>query len=284
GVPGAADGLRLHPGRAGGAGRPAAVRCDAGGPGLRGSRVAVIGAILLVGGQGTRLRPLTVTTPKPLLPAAGVPFLLHPLSRLGAAGIRDAVLATSYRAELFEATFGPAAGGGRREAGGPRLSYAGEQAPWGTGGGIRHALDRLSADTVLVLNGDQLSGLDLAAVLAAHADRDADVTLHVAPVEDARPYGSVVLDGDGRVLALHEKSARPVSNLVNAGCYVFRRAVLEKIPAGRPVSVEREVFPELIAAGARVFGYVSAAYSLDIGTPAAFVQASVDLVTGVAPT
>ncbi len=129
-----------------------------------------------------------------------------------------------------------------------------------------------------------MSGLDLTALLATHADNDADVTLHLVKVADPRAFGSVPTGPDGRVKAFLEKTENPPTDQINAGCYVFKRSVIEDIPAGRVVSVERETFPGLLAAGARVFGHVDSTYWLDLGTPAAFVRGSADLVTGVAPT
>ena len=222
-------------------------------------------AIVLVGGQGTRLRPLTLTAPKPMLPTAGVPFLTHLLSRVRAAGVRRVVLSTSYRAEVFADHFGSGA------ALGLELDYVTEAEPLGTGGGIRNVLDRVGSEHVLVFNGDVLSGVDLQKLVATHRDGGADVTLHLTRVEDPRAFGSVPTDGGGRVQAFLEKSPEPVTDQVNAGCYVFRRPVLAGIPAGRAVSVERETFPGLLAAGATVLGYVDSTYWLDLGTPASFV-------------
>ena len=234
-------------------------------------------AILLVGGQGTRLRPLTLTTPKPMLPVAGVPFVTHQLARLAAAGFDHVVLATSYRAEVFERHFGDGA------ALGMRLSYVVEQAPLGTGGAIRNAAAALDPgdDPVVVQNGDVLSGHDLAAQVGAHRAAAAAVTLHLVTVDDARAYGCVPTDASGRVLAFYEKMPAPVSQQINAGCYVLDRAVIDGIPADVVVSVERETFPSLLAAGVLVVGVVDDSYWLDVGTPAAYVQASVDIVTGV---
>ncbi|MDQ6649637.1 MAG: NDP-sugar synthase [Actinomycetota bacterium] len=237
-------------------------------------------AIVLVGGQGTRLRPLTITTPKPMLPTAGVPFLAHLLSRARDAGVDHVVLSTSYRAEVFESYFGTGS------ALGLEIDYVTEVEPLGTGGGIRNVAGALRGDDVLVFNGDVLSGVDLRSLVAAHRDTDADVTLHLTEVADPRPFGLVPLDDDGRVTAFLEKpttAAEIVTNRVNAGCYVFDPAVLAAIPAGRPVSVERETFPGLLASGALVRGYVDASYWLDLGTPAAFVRGSADLVLGHAP-
>ncbi len=237
-------------------------------------------AIVLVGGQGTRLRPLTIVTPKPMLPTAGVPFLAHQICRLAGAGLRRIVLATAYLPDAFTGHFGDGA------AYGVELDYVTEERPLGTGGAIRNAVDRLRGgpdEPVVVLNGDVLSGHDLSAQLTRHAERDADVTLHLTAVENPRAFGAVPVDESGRVTAFLEKTPRPVTNRVNAGCYVFRRRVLERIPAGRPVSVERETFPGLLAEGFVVIAHDQQAYWLDVGTPAAYVRGSADLVLGRLP-
>ncbi|MCF1593469.1 nucleotidyltransferase family protein [Streptomyces muensis] len=237
-------------------------------------------AILLVGGQGTRLRPLTSHIPKPLLPVAGVPFLTHQLARAAAAGVTRIVFATSYLAELFEDEFGD---GSRL---GLELEYVVEETALGTGGAIRNATERLRSapgEPVLVFNGDILSGVDLAALRDGHRASGADVTLHLKRVADPRAFGLVPTDAEGRVQAFLEKPQTPeeiTTDQINAGCYVFTRSVLDRIPAGRVVSVERETFPELLASGAHVRGVVDDAYWLDLGTPAAFVQGSADLVRG----
>ncbi|RJL30490.1 sugar phosphate nucleotidyltransferase [Bailinhaonella thermotolerans] len=234
-------------------------------------------AILLVGGQGTRLRPLTVTTPKPLLPTAGVPFLAHQLTRARRFGVRHVVFATCYQASMFEEAFGDGS------AFGLTLSYVTEDEPLGTGGAIRNAAGRLTcgpADPVLVLNGDILSGHDIAAQLALHRERDAAVTLHLTEVEDPSRFGCVPIDGDGKVTAFLEKTPNPVTNRINAGCYVFRRSVIDEIPYGQVVSVERETFPGLIEGGATVLGYADSTYWLDVGTPEAYVKGSRDVVLG----
>ncbi len=236
-----------------------------------------VDAVILVGGQGTRLRPLTLSAPKPMLPTAGVPFLTHLLSRIRQAGIEHVVLGTSYQAETFSEYFGDGAGFGLR------IDYVTEEFPLGTGGAIRNTYDHLDADTVLVFNGDILSGVDLHALLRTHADTAADVTLHLVKVADPRAFGSVPTDPDGRVLAFLEKTESPTTDQINAGCYVFRKHVIADIPAGRVVSVERDTFPALLAAGAAVRGHIDSSYWLDLGTPAAFVRGSADLVQGLAP-
>jgi mannose-1-phosphate guanylyltransferase len=240
-------------------------------------------AVIVAGGFGTRLRPLTTRRPKHLLEVGGVPFLVHQIARLAAAGVGHVVLATSYRAELFR----PVLGDGDRW--GVRLDYVQEGEPLGTAGAIRNVAGALGDDPdapVVILNGDILSGHDLPAQLAdfarPRAGHPVDVSLHLVTVPDARPFGCVPTDEDGRVTGFVEKSEHPVTDQVNAGCYVFRRAVVEEIPPGRVVSVERETFPELVARGALVVGYVESAYWRDVGTPQALVAASRDLVLGVA--
>ncbi|MBA3619906.1 MAG: NDP-sugar synthase [Acidothermales bacterium] len=240
-------------------------------------------AVVLVGGQGTRLRPLTLSTPKQLLPVAGVPLIAHLLARLRVAGVEHVVLATSYRAELFAAALGDGS------AFGLELEHVTEAKPLGTGGGVRGVVDRLRAgpdEPVLVLNGDVLSATDPAALVEAHRAAAADVTLELVRVPDPRAFGLVPTEPSGRVTAFLEKPERAediVTDQVNAGCYVFRRRVLDRIPAGRPVSVERETFPELLRSGARLHGVVTGAYWRDLGTPADYVRGSCDVVLGAAP-
>jgi mannose-1-phosphate guanylyltransferase len=236
-------------------------------------------AIIVAGGQGTRLRPLTVNGPKHLLPLAGVPFVVHQLAKLADAGVTRVVLATSYHADQFE----PELGDGARW--GVELVYVTESQPLGTAGAIRHATSQLDArpeDPVVILNGDILSGHDLAGQLAYHRRRRADVTLHLVEVDDARPYGSVPTDADGNVADFLEKSPDPDCRQINAGCYVFSRRVIDEIPAGRVVSVERETFPALLAAGRAVSGFLDDSYWLDVGTPAALCLGSSDVVRGIA--
>lgn len=234
-------------------------------------------AVILVGGLGTRLRPLTLSAPKPMLPTAGVPFLTHLILRLREAGIGHIVLGTSFKAEVFEKHFGD----GRSLD--VELEYVVETEALGTGGGIRNVADTLRGDTVLALNGDNLVGVDLDALMASHRERDADVTLTLTRVEDPRAFGCVPTDPDGRVTAFLEKDPNPVTDQINAGLYVFRRSVIDDIPAGRPVSVEKETFPGLLASGAAVYGYQHSGYWRDFGTPADFVAGSADLVLGRAP-
>jgi mannose-1-phosphate guanylyltransferase len=235
-------------------------------------------AIVLVGGKGTRLRPLTLSAPKPMLPTAGVPFLTHLLSRIRAAGIGHVILGTSYQAEVFSEHFGDGA------ALGLELEYVVEDEPLGTGGAIGNVRHLLRGDTAMIFNGDILTGCDLTGLLDEHRRSGADVTLHLTTVEDPRAFGCVPTDGDGRVTAFLEKDPNPVTDQINAGTYVFSRAVVEAIPSGRPVSVEHETFPGLLADGKRLTGYLDTSYWRDLGKPADFVAGSADLVRGIAPT
>lgn len=234
-------------------------------------------AILLVGGLGTRLHPLTKSTPKPMLNVAGVPFIEHQIVRAREAGVSEIVLATSFMAELFQPYFGDGSKFGIS------IKYSIESEALGTGGAIRFASRMLSGSgPVVIFNGDVLSGHDLAGQIASHNERAAEVTLYLTTVADARAYGAVELDAD-RVIAFNEKMEKPPTNTINAGCYIFNRDIFDQIPTGKVVSVERETFPHLLAENHRVLGFVDDAYWLDIGTPIALVKASQDLVLGRVP-
>jgi mannose-1-phosphate guanylyltransferase len=230
-------------------------------------------AILLVGGFGTRLMPLTKNTPKPMLTVAGVPVTEHQIAMAKSAGITEIVLATSYLSEVFIPYFGDGSKWGIK------IKYAVEKEPLGTGGAIRNAAQLLdSKESIVVLNGDVLSSHNLKEQINQHEAHNADVTLHLTQVEDARAFGCVPTDEEGRVTAFLEKMENPVTNQINAGCYVFNPRVISSIPLDTVVSVERETFPQLVASGAKVFGYVECAYWLDIGTPRALLKASIDIV------
>jgi len=234
-------------------------------------------AILLVGGFGTRLRPLTNHRPKPMLPIASLPVTEHQLAMAKRAGIKRIVLATSYMSEVFIPYFGDGSKWGME------IKYAVEKEPLGTGGAIRNAAKELSGDSqVVIFNGDVLSSHNLKGQLDLHINSGADVTLHLTPVEDARAYGCVPTDSEGRVTAFLEKMDNPITNSINAGCYVFDKSVIDSIPENEVISVERETFPQLIEAGKKVMGFVEKAYWLDIGTPNALLKGSRDLVTGLA--
>lgn len=229
--------------------------------------------ILLVGGLGTRLKPLTNESPKPMLPVAGLPVTEHQILAAKRAGIHTLVLATSYLAEVFTPYFGDGSKWGIN------IRYAVEKQPLGTGGAIRNAAQQLDGDEpIVIVNGDVLSRHSIADQIAFHQEKKADVTLHLIEVDDARAFGCVPTDSEGRVTAFLEKMENPVTKFINAGCYVFSPDIINEIPLGSVVSVERETFPSLIAQNRPVFGYKQAAYWLDVGTPAALFQGSRDLV------
>ena len=233
--------------------------------------------ILLVGGLGTRLMPLTRHTPKPMLPVAGLPVTEHQLAMAKNAGITTVVLATSYLSEVFIPYFGDGSKFGMK------LLYAVEREPLGTGGAIRNAADLLGRDeSIVIFNGDVLSSHNLRGQIQFHEENDADATLHLTQVEDARAYGCVPTDSNKRVTAFLEKMENPPTNTINAGCYVFSPSVIDEIAPHTVVSIERETFPHLVSSGKRVFGYLDQSYWLDIGTPKALMQGSRDLVSGVA--
>lgn len=240
-------------------------------------------AVLLVGGQGTRLRPLTINTPKPMLPVAGVTCTEHQIARAREAGVTRVILGTSYKAEVFQQAFGD---GSRL---GVELVYVVEEQPLGTGGAIRNAAPYLNSgpdDPVLIFNGDVLSGLDINRLVQRWRDAQADVALYLTRVQDPRSYGLVPTNEVGRVIAFLEKPATPeeiVTDQINAGCYVFKRSLIDSIPQGRAVSVERETFPQLLESDHYIIGVADPGYWLDLGTPLSFVKGSCDLVRGIAP-
>lgn len=229
-------------------------------------------AILLVGGMGTRMQPLTFDTPKPMLPLLGRPITEHQILKAKAAGITEIVLATSYLADVFIPYFG------NGEKFGIKISYAVEESALGTGGAIANAAKLLTSDgPVMIFNGDVLSNHSLEAQMASHLKNSADVTLYLTEVADARAFGVVELDGE-RIATFNEKMENPPTKIINAGCYIFDKSVIDEIPAKTVVSVERETFPALLGRGARVFGFVDNSYWLDIGNPGALLKATRDLI------
>ena len=233
--------------------------------------------ILLVGGMGTRLMPLTRDTPKPMLPLAGLPVTEHQILAAKRAGITTIVLATSYLSEIFTPYFGD----GSRW--GIKIAYAVEETPLGTGGAIKNGAAALnlpagSDEPIVIFNGDVISSHNLAKQIQEHIAHRADVTLHLTHVKDARAYGCVPVDEDGRVSAFLEKMDNPITNTINAGSYVFHPSVIDTIAANTVVSVERDVFPALVTAGKKIYGYIEDSDWLDIGTPAALLAGSKHLV------
>ena len=233
-------------------------------------------AVVLVGGEGTRLRPLTLTTPKQMLPVMEQPMIERVLGQLAAHGIEEAVLSLGYRPDAFINAYPEGS------AGGVRLSYAVEPEPLDTAGAIRFAADHAGIEeTFVVVNGDVLTDLDITALIDFHGDHGAEATISLTPVDDPSSYGVVPTDSQGRVEAFIEKPPRDEvpTNLINAGTYVLEPQVLARIPKGRRVSIERETFPSLVEARS-LFALGSDVYWIDTGTPASYLRAHLDLLVG----
>lgn len=234
-------------------------------------------AIVLVGGFGTRLRPLTLRAPKQMLPVGPVTMLERVVAKLGEHGVDEVVLSMGYQPDAFTSEFPDGI------CSGVRLVYAVEPEPLDTAGAIAFAASAAGLDErVLAVNGDVLTDLDVAALWQRHAELGGEATIALTPVEDPSRYGVVPIDDDGRVEAFIEKPdpGTAPSNWINAGTYVLEPSVIESIPRDRKVSIERETFPALVERGA-LFGVQSDAYWIDAGTPAAYLQANLDLLDGV---
>jgi mannose-1-phosphate guanylyltransferase len=230
-------------------------------------------ALVLAGGEGTRLRPLTLTTPKPVLPLAGRPFLTFMLEWLHGHGVEEAILSLGFLSDAVHAVLGDIQSG-------MRLRYVHEDEPLGTAGPVRLAADEgILAERFFVLNGDVLNDMDLTAQLQQHERTGAAGTLALIEVDDVSSYGVVPTDDEGRVLEFREKAPGPApTNRINAGAYVLERSVVDLIPAGRAVSFEREIFPQMVGNG--LYGYAAEAYWIDIGTPERYLEATWDLLAG----
>jgi mannose-1-phosphate guanylyltransferase len=233
-------------------------------------------AVVLVGGFGTRLRPLTNTVPKSMLPVAHVPLIVRHIGQLERGGVDHVTLALGFLPEPFVQAFPD----GR--CGGVRLDYAIEPEPLDTAGAVRFAAEHAGIDeTFVVTNGDVLTDLSIADLVATHRRQDAEATIHLIAVEDPSAFGVVELEPSGRIVRFVEKPAPGTepSNLVNAGTYVLEPSVLDRIPLGTPTSIERETFPAVAAAG-RFYSLATDDYWIDAGRPELFRQANLDLVNG----
>lgn len=234
-------------------------------------------AVILVGGEGTRLRPLTSTVPKPVVPLVDRPFISYMLEWLGRHGIDDVIMSCGFLATSVRNVLGDGS------AYGIRLRFVEEPDPRGTAGALKYAESMLD-ERFLMLNGDVLTDIDLTGQIAQHARTGAMATLALVPVEDPSTYGLVHLQDDRAVRDFLEKPSSDMidTNLISAGAYVLEREILELVPAGRNVSIEREVWPRLIGAG--LYGFPSESYWLDIGTPARYLQGTFDILEGIVQT
>jgi mannose-1-phosphate guanylyltransferase len=235
-------------------------------------------ALILAGGEGTRLRPLTSTLPKPVIPLVGRPFIGYMIEWLRGHGVDDVILSCGFMAEGVRSVLGDGADHG------VRLRYVDEPEPLGTGGALKFA-EELLDERFFMLNGDVLTDMDLTAQLDQHERTRARATLALIAVEDPSAYGLVRRAPDHSVTEFLEKpsAAEIDTNLVNAGAYVLERTVLDAMPpAGTNVSIEREVFPALVGEG--LYGYESGGYWLDIGTPERYLQGTFDILEGIVST
>lgn len=233
-------------------------------------------AVVLVGGFGTRLRPLTLTTPKPMLPVGHVPIIERLVDNLAKGGVKDVTLALGFKPEPFIEAFPTG------ECNGVTLHYAVEPEPLDTAGAIKFAAEYSGIDdTFVVANGDVLTDLDIAALVDFHREHAAEATIHLIGVDDPSAFGVVAVDADGRVERFVEKPAPSTapSNQINGGTYVLEPSVLARIPSGRRVSIERETFPAVVVDG-RLFAMATDDYWLDAGNPELYLQANLDLLRG----
>jgi mannose-1-phosphate guanylyltransferase len=238
----------------------------------------LVQAIVLVGGEGTRLRPLTYGTPKPMVPIMNVPFLARTLERLFEAGIRDVILPAGYMPQAIVEYFGD---GSRLDM---KITYVIEETPLGTAGAIKNVEEHITG-RFFVLNGDVLTSLDLRAMLQYHEEKGGIGTLHLIPVDDPSAFGCVVHDKSGLVSAFIEKPPRDdaPTNEINAGTYLLELEILKAIPAGRNVSIERETFPQIIADGKKLYAYTTNDYWIDVGRPEQYLAAHRDILSGAMP-
>jgi mannose-1-phosphate guanylyltransferase len=232
-------------------------------------------AVVLVGGAGTRLRPITYRTPKPLLPIANVPFVERQLAWLARYGVDEVVLSLGYLPDRFVEHFAD------ETFGDMKLRFVVEHEPLGTAGGIRFAAEGIE-ERIVVCNGDVLTDLDLSAFVAFHESRGGSATISLTRVEDPSAFGVVPTRSDGEVIAFVEKPPREQAptNWINAGTYVLEPSVLASIPPRLNVSIERETFPRMLERPGRLYAMRSEGYWLDIGTPGKYFEAQVDVLAG----
>jgi D-glycero-alpha-D-manno-heptose 1-phosphate guanylyltransferase len=223
-------------------------------------------AAILAGGLGTRLRPAVGDRPKVLAQVQARPFLCILLDQLELAGIKKVVLLTGYRSSEIRESLGT-------QYGGMTLAYSAEPAPLGTAGALRHALPLVPSELILLLNGDSFCDLELSSLVSEHARRQADMSLTLTHVADANRFGQVEFAGDGRLTRFAEKCASNTAGWINAGVYVLSRTLVESIPDGRVVSLEKELLPNWVQQR-HVFGFKATGRFLDIGTPASYAEAA----------
>ncbi|MEP6756817.1 MAG: NDP-sugar synthase [Chthonomonadales bacterium] len=237
--------------------------------------------IIIAGGLGTRMRPLTYSRPKHLLPVANRPFLEYQIELMKSHGIDEIVFATNYFADLIEAQFGDGS------CYGLKMKYALEDRPLGTAGAVRNASKELPNETIIVFNGDILTDFNLGELIQFHNDRNAEATIALRPVNRPHAFGALSMDETGRVTNWHEPTEEEKKavaaykgeksdeiDYINAGIYILAPELVASIPTDRPVSVERETYPSLIRSGAGIYGYAPTGFWLDIGHPSQYLAAN----------
>jgi mannose-1-phosphate guanylyltransferase len=231
-------------------------------------------AVILAGGEGTRLRPLTFLNPKPMLPLVNRPFMENFILWLKSHGIKDIIFSIGYLPEAFKNYFGDGSGFG------VKITCIEEKEPLDTCGGVKNVEKYLDNSSFMVFNGDILSSLDLTAMAAFHREKKSDITISLTSVEDPTSYGLVPIDDEGRVIEFLEKPKKDeiITNLVNAGIYIIEPHIMELVPKGEKYSFERELFPDVLNEGYGVYGFVSNSYWLDVGTPEKYLMAHRDIL------
>ena len=235
--------------------------------------------VILAGGKGTIMRPLTNLTPKPMLPLINKPFMEYFITRLKSFGINEIILSTGYLPDFFNSYFGDGSKFG------VKLVCVTESTPLGTCGAVKNVEKYLGNEAFMVFNGDVLTTINLKNMISFHKSKNADITISLAPVEDPSAYGLVPLDNDSRVKEFLEKPSidEITTNLINAGTYIIEPHILGHVPAGENYSFERELFPKILKLGYKIFGFVTNDYWLDVGTPDKYMIAHMDILDGKVP-
>jgi len=230
--------------------------------------------VILAGGKGTRMRPLTYYTPKPMLPLITRPFMEYFILRLKQYGIDEIILSTGYLPDAFNNYFG------NGKDFGVRLTYVTEKEPLGTCGAVKNVEKYLDNETFFVFNGDILTSINLKSMISFHKSKKSDITISLAPVEDPTAYGLVPVDKNSRVKEFLEKPSMEEinTNLINAGTYIIEPHILGHVPQGENYSFERELFPKVLNLGYNIFGFVFNGYWLDVGTPEKYMSAHYDIL------
>ncbi len=231
-------------------------------------------AVILVGGKGTRLRPITYLNPKPMLPLVNRPFMHNFINWVKSHGLNDIIFSTGYLPAVFREYFGDGSKFGTN------IKYVVEDKPLGTCGAVKNVEKHLGRRPFMVFNGDILTSLNLTEMMDYHKQKGADITISLTPVDDPSAYGLVPTDKDGKVIEFLEKPSEEeiTTNLINAGTYIIEPHIMDLVPKGENYSFERGLFPKALNEGFKIYGYRSESYWLDVGTPAKYLKAHHDIL------